>query len=168
MCPEVRQNLGVTIFLDPALLSTTLAATEKWSAWFAEVGAFASGITFSHDPLVFGGEGADIASIKIGDITIEAAEWSDDDIRFSVTFPDGRGLLGPETFFRETDGRSGVFGLRRVPEPDVEARSALKALMVLATTKALAETVAGKSWEELCVLGGVDTPIGRMSDFTEA
>lgn len=61
-----------------------------------------------------------------------------------------------------------MFGLRRVPEPEVEARSALKALMVLATTKALAETVAGKSWEELCVLGGVDTPIGRMSDFTEA
>lgn len=164
----VRQNLGVTIFLDPTLLPATLEAAEKWRAHFAELGTFASDITFSHDPSAFGGEGADTASIKVGDVTIEAAEWREHDIRFSVTYPDGRGLVGPETFFPETDGRGGVFGLRRIPEPDVEAPSALNALMVLATMKALTEAVAGKSWEEFRASGGVDTPIGRMSDFSEA
>lgn len=158
----------MTLFLDPTLLPATLEAAEKWRTHFAELGAFARDVTFTHDAAAFGGQGANTASIKAGEVTIEAAEWREDDIRFSVTYPDGRGLVGPETFFPETDGRGGVFGLRRIPEPDVEARSALNALMVLATMKALAEAVAGKSWEEFRASGGVDTPIGRMSDFSEA
>ena len=157
----------MTTFLDPALLPTTLRAADKWRAHFAELGTFASGITFRHEPTAFGGEGADIATIMVGGVEIEAAEWGPDDIRFSATYPDGRGLFGEETFFPDTDGRGGLFGLRRIAEPDVEARSALNALMVLATMKVIAEAVTEKSWEELRDSGGVDTPIGRLSGFSQ-
>jgi hypothetical protein len=163
---NVRQDLWVTSFLDPALLPSTLGAADKWRFLFAELGTFASGITFRHEPTAFGGEGADIATIMVGGVEIEAAEWQPDDIRFSAIYPDGRALFGEETFFPETDGRGGLFGLRRIAEPDVEARSALNTLVILTTMKALADAVTETSWEELRNSGGVDTPIGRLSGFS--
>lgn len=158
----------MTDFLNPALLDATLRAAEQWRALFAELGSFAGAVTFSHDPTAFGGEGADIARIVVNGVEIEAAEWAPNDIRFSAEFPDGRSVYGGETFFEETDGRGGLFGRRRVQEADVEARSALNALMVLATMKAIADTVAKKSWDDIRRSGGIDTPIGRLSAFNPA
>ncbi|GER23979.1 hypothetical protein NCCP1664_24740 [Zafaria cholistanensis] len=157
----------MTDFLNPALLDATLRAAEQWRTLFAELGTFAGGVTFSRDPSAFGGEGADIARIVVNGVAIEAAEWASDDIRFSAGFPDGRSVYGGETFFEETDGRGGLFGLRRVQEPDVEARSAFNALMVLATMKAIADAVTEKSWDEIRGSGGIDTPTGRLSGFDE-
>lgn len=158
----------MTDFLNPALLDATLRAAEQWRILFADLGTFAGGVTFSHDSAAFGGDGADIARIVVNGVEIEAAEWASHDIRFSAEFPDGRSVYGEETFFEETDGRGGLFGLRRVQEADVEARSALNALMVLATMKAIADTVAKKSWDDIRCSGGIDTPIGRLSAFNPA
>ena len=155
----------MTEFLNPALLRATLQAAAQWRTFFSDLGAFADGVTFSHDPTAFGGEGTDIATIVVNGIQIEAAEWAPNDIRFSAEFPDGRSVYGGETFFEETDGRSGLFGLRRVSEHAAEARSALNALLVLATMKAMADTVARKSWDDIRRSGGIETPTGRLSSF---
>ncbi|MCY1185162.1 hypothetical protein D9M73_259180 [compost metagenome] len=100
-------------------------------------------------------------------IEIEAAEWAPNDIRFSATFPDGRSVYGGETFFEETDGRRGLFGALHMPEAAMEARSALNALLVLATLKAIADAVTHKTWEEIRRTGGIETPTGRLSSFDQ-
>ena len=153
----------MTEFLDPNLLNATLPATEEWRAHFSDLGSFASGIAFSHDPTGFGGDGADIATVMANGIEIEAAVFSPNDIRFCATFPDGRSVYEGETFFGETDGRGGLFGALRMPEAAVEARSALNAMLVLATLKAIANAVTHKTWEEIRRAGGIETPAGSLS-----
>jgi hypothetical protein len=155
----------MTEFLDPSLLNATLQATKGWCTHFSDLGSFASGIAFHHDPKAFGGAGAEIATIVVNGVEIEAAEWAANDIRFSATFPDGHSVYGGETFFEETDGRRGLFGALRMPEADVEAHSAINALLVLATLKAIADAVTHKTWEEIRRAGGIETPTGRLSTF---
>lgn len=155
----------MTDFLDPSLLSATLPAAAEWRAHFSDLGSFASGIAFDHDPTAFGGEGANIATVMANGVEIEAAEWAPNDIRFSATFPDGRSVYGGETFLEETDGMGGLFGALRMPEAAVEARSAFNAMLVLATLKAIADAVTHKTGEEIRSAGGIETPTGRLSSF---
>lgn len=161
------QNQGMTDFLDPGVLNDTLQATHKWRRLFSDLGSFANDMTLSHDPSAFGGEGGDILTMTVEGVEIEAAEWASSDIRFSATFPNGSSIYVGETVFEETDGRSGLFGLKRVSEPVVAARSALNALLVLATMKAIADAVAHRTWDEIRQMGGIDTPIGNLSDFDQ-
>jgi hypothetical protein len=161
------QNKSMTDFLDPRLLNDTLPAMAEWRAHFSDLGSFASDISFGHDPTAFGGAGANIATVMANGIEIEAAEFSPNDIRFCATFPDGRSVYGGETFFEETDGRRGLFGALRMPEAAIEARSALNALLVLATLKAIADAVTHKTWEEIRRAGGIETPTGSLSSFDQ-
>ncbi|MFF5794735.1 hypothetical protein ACFY5D_22045 [Paeniglutamicibacter sp. NPDC012692] len=153
----------MTEFLDLSLLDTTLQATKEWRSHFSDLGFFASGIAFHHDPTAFGGEGADLATIVANGVEVEAAEFAANDIRFSAVFPDGHSIYGGETFFAETDGRRGLFGAMRMPEAAVEAHSALNALLVIATMKAIADAATHKTWDEIQRAGGIETPTGRLS-----
>jgi hypothetical protein len=157
----------MTEFMDPSFRNATLQALKGWRTHFSDLGSFASGIAFGHDPKAFGGQGADIATIVVNGVEIEAAEWAANDIRFSAAFPDGHSVYGGETFFAETDGRGGLFGARRMPEAAVEAYSALNAMLVIATMKAIADTVTQKSWVEIRSAGGIETPTGRLSSFDQ-
>lgn len=157
----------MTEFLDPSLLNATLQATNQWRTHFSDLGSFASGIAFHHDPTAFGGEGADIATIVVNGVEIEAAEFAANDIRFSAVFPDGHSIYGGETFFAETDGRRGLFGALIMPEAAVEAHSALNALLVIATMKAIADAATHKAWDEIQRVGGIETPTGRLSSFDQ-
>ncbi|GAA3680650.1 hypothetical protein GCM10023081_18490 [Arthrobacter ginkgonis] len=47
----------------------------------------------------------------------------------------------------------------------MESRSALNALLVLATMRAIADSVARKTGEGIRRSGEIDTPIGRLSSF---
>ena len=51
-----------------------------------------------------------------------------------------------------------------MPEAAMEARSALNTPFVLATMKAIADTVTQKSWVEIQRAGGI-APTGRLSSF---
>lgn len=155
----------MTDFLDPAVLNATLQAAKAWGSHFSELGAIAGNMTLRHDASAFDGAGADVASIVVNGVSIEATQWAANDIRFSAEYPGGRSVSGDETFFEQTDGRGGLFGVLRTPEPDVEAHSALNALLVLATMKAIADAVTHKTFDEIRGAGGIDTPTGRLTSF---
>lgn len=160
----MRENRCMTDFLDLASLEGTLTASAAWQAHFADLGTFATGISFSRDPEAFAGNGADIASITVNGIEIEAAEFAPTDIRFSALFPDGRSIIGGETFLEET-GAGGTLHRLRVSETTREARSAINALLVFATMKAIADAVADRTWDELRQAGGIETPTGKLTQF---
>lgn len=136
-----------------------------WSTHFLELGSFADGVAFHYDPTAFGDKGADIATIIVNDVEIEAAEFAANDIRFSATFPDGHSIYGGETFYSETDGRGGLFGALSMQEAAVEANSALNALLVFATMKSIANAVTRQPFDEIRRAGGIVTPTGKFSSF---
>lgn len=163
----MRQTWRVTDFLDLAVLSSTVRSVEQWRQHFADLGSFATEISFTHSPEAFANEGADIASIRVNGVLIEAAEGAANDIRFSAEFPDGRCIYGGETIFDDTESSEGIFRLRRVPEATREARSALNALLVFATMKAIASAVSSHDWDSLRRAGGIDSPTGRLDQIDE-